>query len=516
MKYIITFGLIITVAIVSVFGQQNERDANFHFKQMNYIAALKLYKTLQEKDTANIEFNYRLGICYLNCNADPSKAYKYLQKAEEKYSNNAQYQLDLAKAYLLNYDYSNCRQAALKALNLEGKNDEVKTAANIILQHTENAERMVRNPLDISFINLGKAINSEMDELTPILTPDNEILFYTSNRAYDSKFKIYTYDIYSSVFEDGNFKKGRPASTINSFDDEFVAGMSNSGERFFYQLQGYDAFEDLLVSDIINENLKGKSILNETVNSKAPERGAAETESGDTLFFSSEREEGMGGSDLYYSLKLPTGAWSEARNLGKIINSEYDEDFPVLSPDGTRLFFCSNGSKSMGGFDVFVSEINPTTREFSEPKNLGFPLNDVYDNKTIGFADNGTTAYVSAFRPDGMGFTDLYRVVFNQNDPSVKIYQVKISQLINNQPTDFGTQDSTLKVSVLNKSKHLFGTYAYDQKSSQATVALPPGTYYLEISGAKIEPYSMKISVPEIPGSKKIEVLNAVLQIKNQ
>jgi hypothetical protein len=375
---------------------------------------------------------------------------------------------------------------------------------------------MVRNPLDISFINLGKAINSEMDELTPILTPDNEILFYTSNRAYDSKFKLYTYDVYSSVLEDGNFKKGRPASTINSFDDEFVAGVSNSGERFFYQLQGYEAFEDLLVSDIIKETLKGKTILSETVNSKAPERGAAETENGDTLYFSSEREEGLGGSDLYYSLKLPTGAWSEPRNLGNIINTEFDEDYPVLSPDGTKLYFCSNGAGSMGGFDVFVSEINPTTREFSEPKNLGYPLNDVYDNKTIAFADDGTAAYVSAIRPDGFGFTDLYRVAFNQNDPTVKIYQVKLTYLVNNQPTEFGSQDSTLKVSVVNKTKHLFGTYAYDQKSSQATVALPPGTYYLEISGAKIEPYSMKITVPEIPGNKKIEVLNAVLQIKNQ
>jgi tetratricopeptide (TPR) repeat protein len=512
-----SFFLFITLILPAfVQAQKDERDANMQFKQQNYMVALKEYKALQKDDTLNQEYNYRLGICYLNCNDNPAKALTYLLKAIEKNAGDAQFQLDLTKAYLYNYKFNDARQSASKALNLAGKNGELKEEINKWISMIDNAERLVKNPLDVSFINLGKSINSELDETTPIITPDNELLFYTSNRAYDTKYKIYTSDVYFSTFEDGNFQKGRSASAINSYDDEFVAGVSNSGERMFYQLQGFDAFEDLLVSDIINGNLKGKTLLTGAVNFKGPEHGAAESQLGDTLFFSSNRESSIGDMDIFYSLKLPTGEWGEARNLGNGINTIFDEDFPVLSPDGTKLYFCSNGPASMGGFDVFEAKIDPKTREIGTPRNIGYPLNDVFDNKTIAFSADGNVAYVSAIRPDSYGYTDLYRVVFNQKDPSVKIFLIKLTTLTNNLATDFGAKDTTIRISVQTKTKNLFGKYAYDSKSSQATIALPPGTYYLEVEGIKIEPFSMKITVPEVPGNKKIEPINAVLQLKKQ
>ena len=77
--------------------------------------------------------------------------------------------------------------------------------------------------------------------------------------------------------------------------------------------------------------------------------------------------------DIYFSKKLPDGSWSEAQNIGAPVNTEYDEDYPVLSHDGKTLYFCSNGPKSMGGFDIFSSKIIAPDRSFAQPEHLQYP-----------------------------------------------------------------------------------------------------------------------------------------------
>ena len=81
------------------------------------------------------------------------------------------------------------------------------------------------------------------------------------------------------------------------------------------------------------------------------------------------------------------------------------------------------------------------------------------------------------------------------------------------QSVDFGETDTNLKISVYTKNKTLFGTYNYNPAASNVVVALLPGNYTLEIEGGSIEPFSMKINVPNAPG-KKIENTKAVLKIK--
>lgn len=488
---------------------QDAREANFQFKQANYQTALKYYLNAYKKDTNNVDYNYAIGVCKVRTNSASYDALKYLLKSEKKYGQELEFLIVMSQAYLFNYDFENAR----KYLSLaEAKNKNSEDLA-LLKVYIDNAEQLMKKPVDVTFVNLGKGINSEMDEETPMLTPDNGLLIYSTNNKFDTGLKLYTWDVMYSTSESGDFKKSKAATAINTMDDEYLAGLSNNGEELYYRSDGEIAFEDLVVSAIENGTPKGKTVISSVVNSKKLEQGAFSTQNGDTLFFSSDGFGGFGGLDLFYSIKLPDGNWSQPVNMGNTVNSKYDESYPMLSPDGTKFYFCSNGTKSMGGFDVFVCNINPVTREMDEPTNIGYPLNDVFDNKTISYSADGYYAYVSAIKPDSYGYADIYRVVFNEKDPMVRMYLVKLVTQQGDQTADFGETERNLKVTVFTKNKTIYGTYNYNPTASQVPVALLPGSYTLEIEGETIEPFSMKINVPNAPG-KPIENIKAVVKPK--
>ncbi|MDA3892226.1 MAG: hypothetical protein PF517_11240 [Salinivirgaceae bacterium] len=494
--------------------QRGIREANFHFKSNNYAVALKLFEKLWENDTLNIDINYKLGLCHLNCNNNPKKALRYLSNADRELNKEPEFLFNMGKAFFYNYDFSNAKLYLENCKNLSIKKPEMQIECDLWLSYVANAKKLKRSPLDVSFINLGKYINSEMDELTPFISPDNEMLFYTSNRKYDRQFMLYSYNVYYSNISNGVFKKGRALTAVNSIDDEYMAGVSLSNERIFVQLQGYKGFQDIISSNRNGKRFRKKIGMNTNINTRHAEFGAFETANSDTLFFSSGRKDGYGGMDIYFSLKLPTGEWGEPKNLGDKINSLYDEDYPVLSNSGSKLYFTSNRPESMGGYDIFESNIN-SIREFSSPKNIGYPLNDVFDNKTIAFSANERYAYVSAIKPDGFGFKDIYRVVFNQMDPSVKIFILDFKLQNGETKTPYAEADTTLKVKAFQKGKVLFGDYSYHAKNSQSTIALPPGSYNIEISGLKTENKSVKFTVPDTPSGNKIEKKEVLLKTKN-
>src|SRR6185312_3387955 len=99
----------------------------------------------------------------------------------------------------------------------------------------------------------------------------------------------------------------------------------------------------------------------------------------------------------------------------------FDEDFPTISGDGRTLYFSSNGHTSMGGYDIFKAELNPDTKQFSNSKNLGYPINTPEDNYNFRISGNGRFGYIAALREGGLGDLDIYRVTFNDTEPQYSI-----------------------------------------------------------------------------------------------
>lgn len=513
MKKILLLILTATITLIA-YSQNTENDADDLFEEENYPVALKIYEKLYKKDSQNVYMNYKMGVCYLNCNANPKAALKHLIKAEkEKKQDDYVYYFELAWAYLNNEKFDKALETLQKSKNLAVKNADFRLMIDQWIAYAENAKKYYKKPINVSFVNLGKYINSPMDEITPIITADGEMLLFTTNLKLDRAYNIYTYDIYYSMLSKKSFQKKRSLTNFNTVEDEYIAGVSASGDQIFAQLQAYEAFEDLAVITRDGKRLGRKELLKGEVNTKKAEYAASTSISGDTLFFSSARDGGKGGMDIYMSRKLPNGEWAKPNNLGNKINTIYDEDFPMMSPDNKTLYFCSNGKKSMGGFDVFKTKLLPNG-EWTEPQNIGYPLNDVFDNKTIAFSPNKRYAYVSKRRDDTYGFNDLYRVIYNDKDPSVKILILKIKIGDKKQSVDFAQTDTTLKV-VSKKDKTIFGKYAYQSTNSQVTIALPPGSYNIELVGKQTEKYNFKLSIDDAPNKSKIIKKTVFLKPKN-
>jgi cell division septation protein DedD len=132
---------------------------------------------------------------------------------------------------------------------------------------------------------------------------------------------------------------------------------------------------------------------------------------GKTIYFSSNRPGGMGGLDIYKSDLGSDGTWGPATNLGSSINTQYDEDCPFVSYDGSILFFSSKGHNTMGGYDVFMSKGG--NGNWGDAQNLGYPINTPDDDNYFVLNPDGRRGYYNTVRLGSMGERDIYQVTFN-------------------------------------------------------------------------------------------------------
>jgi hypothetical protein len=133
------------------------------------------------------------------------------------------------------------------------------------------------------------------------------------------------------------------------------------------------------------------SKLNKNINSKYYESHAAPSADGKKLYFTSNREGGLGNLDIYVSEKDGSGDWGPAVNLGSEINTPYNEDTPFITENDTILYFCSEGHNSMGGFDIFKSMRKGSSWE--TPSNIGYPINSPDDDKFFQPWNNERNAF---------------------------------------------------------------------------------------------------------------------------
>jgi outer membrane protein OmpA-like peptidoglycan-associated protein len=167
----------------------------------------------------------------------------------------------------------------------------------------------------------------------------------------------------------------------------------------------YSEFQDGRFKDL-------QPILDNGINTESWEPHITVAIDGNSKYFSSNREGGFGGRDIYRIVKLPNGEWSEPYNLGPTINTPYDEDSPFIAGDNKTMYYSSNGPQSMGGFDVFLTILYETDdfTGWSYPINLGYPLNSTGDDIYYTTTADGKTGYISSYRLGGEGDKDIYEI----------------------------------------------------------------------------------------------------------
>lgn len=472
------------------------------FDKGNYQEALKGYLSLIEKDNENEEYKYQVGLCYLNTNINKAKAIPYFEVVtrQKNYNYNAWYYLGMA--YHQAYRFDDAIEAFEKFKTIEKGDKENQNQVDRQIQYCLNAKELIKFPLNVKFENLGKNVNSSFPDYMPFLPADESYIIYNSKRNAAGAIKdvegdgSYAAGIYVSKIAKEDFSKAKnigPPINNNTGDQEIV-GMSNSGEiilvwRFDYEL-GYAAVFQSTADK--RKNFKKTVVLDKVINSQDQEIFTSITNDGNTLYFSSIREGGYGGSDLYVSKKLPNETWGIPVNLGPAINTEMDEDYPNVSPDGQILYFSSNGHVSMGGFDVFKATWQEELQNWENVQNIGYPINTPSDDNNFRISGAGRYGYISALREDGLGDLDIYKVIFNDVEPKYNVIRGNISSA----DTSKKIVHSDILITVADFStKELYGNYTPNPNTGNYIIIIPPGSFSLSLDVEGFEKIEEKIIV---------------------
>ncbi len=430
-KYLIAC-FVVTVTITNCISQQPTRnsqkrkfnDAKHFVLFSNFYAALPILLNLQRADTANANLNYLVGLCYLNSTSEKEKAIPYFKAASNNLSSNykeikykerkAPYKtmLNIGKAYHYVYQFEKAENYFTKYKELVSAHPKEIELADRYIEMCKNGEKLLKDSVEISIENLGTNINSEFDEHTPCLTADEKTLIFTSRRRGSTGGKLnddgkYFEDIYISnkIGNQWTIPKSI-SSNINTEGHEATVCISADGQELFIYKDD-DGDGNIYVSYFEKNEWTIPKKLGSNINTPNNETSATISSDGTTLIFSSDRGNGKGGKDLYIVKRLPGGEWGLAQNMGDIINTEYDEEGPFLHPDGSTLYFSSKGHNSMGGYDLFYSELQPDST-WGKPVNMGYPINTTSDDVYYVLSADGKRAYFSSIRNDGFGGRDLY------------------------------------------------------------------------------------------------------------
>ncbi|HRG58008.1 MAG TPA: hypothetical protein PK323_03570 [Bacteroidia bacterium] len=225
------------------------------------------------------------------------------------------------------------------------------------------------------------------------------------------------------------------------------------------------------------------------------------------IYYSSYGADGKNGRDIYKISKLPNFTWGQPVNLGPSINTQYDEDFPYITPDGKTLYFCSKGHNSMGGYDVFKSELNPSG-EWNKPQNLDFAVNTPDDDIQYVTDPESDFAYFSSKRNSADGRIVVFKVKTERVPVTAAIIKGKVL-------SDALPVNLAAKISIKNVQTGKFiGTFNSSDRDGKYRLNLNNGTKYeftVEQSGTP--PITQFV---EIPPLKELRPLRQEIQLKKK
>jgi len=402
---------------------ESVKEGDRHFKdgQGTYPTARDHYLYALQYNPDHAALNYKLGVCYLFTD-NKYEAIDYLLRAytiDSQVSGDIHLLLGMAYQLVLEFDKA-MEQYNTHSSQLEpDERQEFSETLKKRFDECMNGKSLSRKPIRVIIQPLGEEVNSKYDDYNPLFAYNDTALFFTSRRPYgkakrnkiDNKFNE---DIYSAFLEGGLFQKAiRYEKPFNTDNNDAVVGVSADGNTLLLY-RGNIKGGDIQVTSYRPDKDKWthpKSVSGR-LTSKDGETSACLSPDGKELYYVSRNSElTLGGKDILFSRLDEKGKWIKPVNLGVTINTPYDEEGVFITPDNHYLFFASKGHNSMGGFDIFRSE-RKEDGNWSDPVNLGYPLNTPDDEVFYITDRTGSHGYYSAIREGGSGSRDICKVIF--------------------------------------------------------------------------------------------------------
>ncbi|MBL4658508.1 MAG: PD40 domain-containing protein, partial [Flavobacteriales bacterium] len=408
------------------------KEAEAHWENHSYVSAIKAYNRLAELDRGNSNIYYKLGRCHLESGIETELAVFYLKRAikntSKSYNPNSPTEHNvpeiayfyLGRAYHLINKFDKAITYYQKCALVLSRKHKLQTEIARHVGMCSFGKIQIVNKLNVEIKNIASGINTEYNEYGPVLSGDESVLIFSSQRSEasgndkENKYK-FKEDIYISYDEDGAWTEPRPISpSINTKMSEVATSISPDGQELFMHLE-VDGQGNLFHSYFMGDDWSKPELLKGEVNGESWDAQSAVSADGQVLHFVSDRKGGYGGKDIYRCKRLPNGNWAKADNVGPEVNTRYDEVTPFLHPNGGILFFSSDGHQTIGGLDIFFSEINDEGG-FGQAINVGYPINSTADDSYYSLNTEGKRAYFSSVTNTGLGASDIYAAEFYDFD----------------------------------------------------------------------------------------------------
>ncbi|MGV6862008.1 MAG: OmpA family protein [Putridiphycobacter sp.] len=384
--------------------------------------------------------------------------------------------------------------------------------ADWIIKNCEFAIEAIKNPVPFKPVNAGSGVNTPDPEYFPTLTVDQTQLLFT-RRVSDSRSMYGAQeDFFISTGDADYWQVGQPMpKNINTSFNEgaptfapdgrtlIFVGCTNERGQYGAGRRGYGSCDFFVTKKFGNKwvdpiNLPGQ------VNTANWETQPSLSADGKTLYFIRGQVRSSGGrnkrnGDIYVSKLQDDGSWGVAEKLPSNINTPYSESSVLIHPDGRTLYFASNGHIGMGGYDLYMTQLQPDG-SWSDPVNLGYPINTADDeNSLLVFAD-GKLAIFASNRSGGFGDLDLYTFEMPESiRPTRTIY---MEGLVYNAKTN-QKLEAEFSLVDLETGKEVVHSIS-DYQTGEFVVTLPTNKDYILIVNKKgYNPFSVNfnLTVPE-------------------
>ncbi len=412
-----------------------------------YEPALEKYLEANKFNPNNDLLNFHIGHIYFAFH-HPKDAEVYYEKAIKLNPKLRELVLfELADAYHQDGEWDNAiahyqeykafiQEGGHKHLNMHTKDIKHELRyADLCIRQCETGKILTHDTIPIIFENISPAINTKYPEYSAVVNHEENILFFVSRRPANVNPRkhhgeAFEYDdVYFSRRTENGWQTGIPIhGEVNSHAHEAPCWVNGDATRLLLYYNKSKKKNLQKQGDIYETYLKEGKWTDpkpmKMLNSSYRETHASISNDGKTIYFTTNNPKYAkhGGMDIVKTTyDEATGKWSKPVDVGSTINTEWDEESPFIKPDDKHFYFSSQGHTSIGGFDFFKCELREDG-SFSEPVNLGFPLNTPYDDAFIYVSDDGRRVFFNSTRIGGFGANDIYEgFILSEVDIPVEI-----------------------------------------------------------------------------------------------
>jgi tetratricopeptide (TPR) repeat protein/cell division protein FtsN len=463
-----------------------ETEADYALEEKKYDKAIEIYQKILKKVPESALIKFKIGITYLKTDDQKHLSISFLEDAVKDVAKDfdaksiSETRAPIEAHLYLGFAYQSIgkiSEALTSYKNYKSLIDEKDMHYSLVNQYIEsclNAEAQLKAPRNIKTVNLGETINDKNSNFNAVVSGDGNTMAFTSYTAnyIDLFVAKKTGEIWS-----------KPKNVSDQVSKKFylkTTGISYDGTKL------YLATDDPINNDLFESSYDGTKWENakkmdKVFNTKSNETHASSSKDGNTIYFTSDRPGGLGGLDIYKSTKDEKGKWGPAINLGSKINTPFNEETPFITTNDKYLFFSSQGHSSIGGYDIFYTDLTGD----QEVINIGYPINTTGNDLFYLPGENLQTGYLSMHDKKSLGKND--------------IYQINIAQEIILKGTIAGLQElaqSPFTIILLNKENNetVNSLTSYEPNFKCNII---PGNFLITIVNDKYNTFSQDIYIPE-------------------